>query len=261
MTSQERVWKVGVLVGVLLAIFLAVVSIKELKSIGYVGKSETQTNTISVNGKGEEVSIPDIATFSFSVTETGKTVTEAQEKATTKINATLKAVRDGGVDDKDIKTLSYQINPKYEYQNFPCSQYSCPPQKTTLTGYEVSQTIEVKIRDIKEAGELFTTIGSNGAQNISGLNFTIDDIETVKAKAREKAIKDAREKADVIANQLGVRLVRITSFSENTASPYFYARDMVGVSNQAAPEKAPSPEVPAGEQEIVSNVSVTYEIK
>src|SRR6187551_2792097 len=103
MTSQERVWKVGTVVGILLAVFLAVLSIKEIKTIGYVGQPDNAVNSINVNGKGEEVVIPDIATFSFSVTETGKTVAEAQDKATEKINATLKAVRDGGVDKDDIK--------------------------------------------------------------------------------------------------------------------------------------------------------------
>jgi uncharacterized protein len=262
MTSQDRVWKVAVLVGALLAIFLAVISIKELKSIGYVGKNENMVNSISVNGRGEEVMIPDIATFSFTVTETGKTVADAQEKATTKINATLKAVRDGGVEDKDIKTLSYQINPRYEYQNFPCSAYSCPPTKSTLTGYEVRQTIEVKIRDLEKAGDLFTTIGSNGVQDINGLNFTIDDIESVKAKAREKAIADARQKAEAIAKQLGVRLVRINSYydSSNEPTPY-YGRGADMAVAQSAPGKAVPPQVPAGEQEIVSNVTISYEIR
>jgi uncharacterized protein YggE len=261
MTSQDRVWKVGVIVGVLLAVFLAILSIKELKSIAYVGQPDNAVNSIYVNGKGTEVVIPDIATFSFTVIEKGKTVAEAQEKATTKINATLTAVREGGVKDEDIKTISYQINPDYEYST--CTQFSCPPQKATLVGYTVSQAIEVKIRDLEKAGDLFTTIGTNGVQNINGLNFTIDDIETVKAEAREKAIADARAKADVIAKQLGVRLVRVVAFNESSEMPYYYARgagDMAATA-QSAPGKAPAPEIPGGEQEIVANVTVTYEIK
>ncbi len=263
MNPQEKVWKIGAIVGILLAIFLAVLSVKEMKSIGYVGKSEQIINTISVNGKGETVAIPDIATFSFTVTENAKTVAEAQTEATAKIDAALKAIKDEGVEEKDITTLSYNINPHYEYQNSVCTQYSCPPSKSILSGYDVSQTIEVKVRDLSKAGALFSLIGTAAVQNIQGLNFTIDDMEKVKAQARTKAIADAKTKADKIARDLGVRLVRVTSFYDSTNDgpiPY-YGRGVAmdaSVKNQVAPI---APEIPAGEQEITSNVTITYEIK
>lgn len=249
-------------VGALLVVFLAVLSIKEIKSIGYVGKSEQVLNTISVDGKGEKASIPDIATFSFTVTETAKTVAEAQDKATAKTDAALKAIKDGGVADKDIKTLSYNINPHYEYQNSVCTQYSCPPSKSILTGYEVSQAVEVKVRDLSKAGTLFSLIGNESVQNIQGLNFTVDDIEKAKSEARALAIADAKTKANNIARDLGVRLVRITNFSDSTNYPMpYYARGVamdLSAKNQAAPV---APSIPAGEQEITSNVTITYEIK
>jgi uncharacterized protein len=260
MNNNPRIVNVVVAVGALLAIFLAVISIKEIKSIGYVGKSEQILNTISVNGKGEEVIIPDIATFSFTVTENGKTVADAQEKATTKTNNILKSVRSQGIEDKDIKTTSYNINPHYEYQTGSCGTYNCPG-KNTLTGYDVSQNIEVKIRDLSKAGDLFTSIGAAGAQNLQGLTFTIDDIENVRAAARAKAIADAKAKADTIAKQLGVRLVRVTGYYENMDYPVpMYGRggamDAVAQSVKTVP-----PEVPTGTQEITSNISVTYEIR
>ncbi len=264
MSIQEKVWKTGMWVGVLLAVFLAVVSIKELKSIAYVGKDTPIMNSISVNGKGEEVSIPDIATFSFSVTETDKQVAVAQEAATKRINTALAAVRAAGVAEKDIKTTSYSINPHYEYEQGICTALRCGPGKNVLTGYDVSQAVEVKIRDLAKAGEIFSTIGGLGVDNVNNLAFSIDDIEAVKAKARAKAIANAQAKADELSKQLGVRLVRIMSFydSSDDMNPYYYGRggDMMEVSavkNQAAP----SPEIPTGEQEIVSKVTVTYEIR
>ena len=99
MNNKERLFQVGGTVGILLVVFLAVLSIKEIKSLAYVGKDTPAMNVISVNGKADVVSIPDIATFSFSVTETAKTVQEAQTKATDKTNNALKAVRAGGVAD------------------------------------------------------------------------------------------------------------------------------------------------------------------
>ena len=152
MNIQEQVWKVGKWVGILLVVFLAVVSIKQLVATKYISRQNPIFNTISVNGKGEAVSIPDIATFSFSVTENAKTVKEAQTKATEKINAALAAIRAGGVEEKDIKTLSYSINPHYEYTQGPCTQFGCQGGKQVLDGYDVSQTIQLKVRDLAKAG-------------------------------------------------------------------------------------------------------------
>jgi uncharacterized protein len=262
-TIKAHVWKAGLVVGILLAVFLLVLSIKELKRIPYVGRDVPIMNAITVIGKGEAVSIPNVATFSFSVTETGKTVADAQTKATTKINSTLAALKDAKIAEKDIKTISYNINPHYDYQNGVCTTNYCQPGKSVLTGYDVSQTIEVKIRDLEKAGEIFSTIGSLNVQNVNGLNFAIDDIETVKAEARKLAIENAQQKADDLAKQLGVRLVRITGFyDQSDDQPYYYGRDvaMEGMAvNQAV--KAVPPQIPSGEQKTISRVSITYEIR
>lgn len=263
MNNQQKVWSIGVWVGVLLAVFLGVLSIKELKSISYIGKNQQIVNSISVNGKGEAVSIPDIATFSFTVSETAKTVLEAQKAATEKINSTLKAIRAGGVADKDIQTLSYNINPHYEYQDSLCTTISCRPGKSVLTGYEVSQSVQVKVRDLSKAGDLFGSIGSFGVQNVNGLTFSIDDIETVKTKARALAIADAQVKAKSLAKQLGVSIVGITSFydSSNQPSPMYGLGAMNMSDSVSAKVAVPVPEIPAGEQKVISNVTITYEIE
>lgn len=271
MTIQEKVWKTGMWVEIILAVFLAVLSIKEIKSIEYVGKDVSSISTISVTGKGETYAIPDVATFSFAVTENAVTVTDAQTKATTKVNTALKTVRDAGVTDKDIKTTSYNINPRYDYQAGVCptvattdgTSYPCRPGKNVLTGYDVSQSIQVKIRDLNKAGALFSSIGALGAQNVSGLNFSIDDPDSVKAQARSLAIADARSKAKELAEKLGVSLVRITSFfdSSDQPGPIPYAMGMMN-SDAAAPKSTLAvPEVPAGQNKVTSNVTITYEIE
>lgn len=263
MNIPAKLWQVIIGAVGILTIFLVVISIKEIKSIGYVGKDNPVYNTISVNGKGEAVSIPDVATFSFSVTETAKTVAEAQSKATDKTNAALKAVRDAGIADKDIKTTSYSINPHYEYQNSVCTTGYCNPGKSVLTGYEVSQSIQVKIRDLAKAGAIFTSIGSLDVQNVNGLSFSIDDIEKVKAEARAKAIADAQTKAKELARQLGVRIVRITSFYDSSDQPMYYGRgEGVSVDMMSAKAASPmAPQIPIGEDKIMSNVTISYEIK
>lgn len=263
MNIQEQVWKVGKWVGILLVVFLAVVSIKQLVATKYISRQNPIFNTISVNGKGEAVSIPDIATFSFSVTENAKTVKEAQTKATEKINAALAAIRAGGVEEKDIKTLSYSINPHYEYTQGPCTQFGCQGGKQVLDGYDVSQTIQVKVRDLAKAGELFDTLGGAGVKSVDGLSFAIDDIDTIKAEARAEAIAQAKEKAEKIAKDLGVRLVKITSFydsSDDQPFPY-YARESAMGGDLMSVKAQVAPEIPQGEQKVTAMVSITYEIK
>ncbi len=265
MNNQEKVWKVAKWVGVLLAIFLAVISIKELTSIQYVGKDTPIMNLITVNGKGESVSIPDIATFSFSVTENAKTVGDAQGKSSTKINSVLKAIKGAGILDKDIKTISYNINPHYDYVPVPCStNIMCGQTKSVLSGYDVSQTIQVKIRNLDKAGSILDTVGGLGVQDVNGLTFGIDDIDTVKAAARNTAIENAKEKAKTLAKNLGVKLVRITSFYDQSDDMYpIYAAESMsaGYGMKSAMAPAPTTDIPSGEQKVTAKVSITYEIR
>ncbi len=259
--NNTRFWNTLTAFVAILIALAAVVIVKQVKSIAYVGTNTDLTNSITVTGTGNAVSIPDVATFSFTVTETAKTVAAAQVAATAKINDALKTVRAAGVADKDISTDSYSINPHYEYSGGVCSANYCPPSKQVLTGYDISQTIQVKVRDLAKAGEIFSSIGSVGVQNVNGLNFSIDDPSSVQAEARGKAIADAQNKANLLAKQLGVSLVRVVSFNETGAANYprpMYAMDSKagGVANQA-----PAPEIPAGEQKITDNVEITYQIK
>lgn len=258
MNIQDKVWKIGAAVGVLLAVFLAILSIKELKSIGYVGVNTDQTSTITVDGTGEAVTVPDIATISFTMSATAKTVALAQSSATAKNNSALKSLRDAGIADKDIKTTSYSINPHYEYQNSVCNSSGyCPPSRSVITGYDISQSTEVRVHDLTKVGDLFTTLGSQGVDSLIGPSFAVDNPDAPQAAARAEAIAKARAKADVLAAKLGVRLARVVNFSEegNNPGPIYYA---MGVDSAA---KTRAPEVSTGENKITTTVSITYQIE
>lgn len=262
--SKAVLWAV-----ILLAVFLGVKVLSSLKELSYIGKGVYPSNVIAVNGTGEVLAVPDVASFSFSVVEEGKTVKEAQDKATKKINSILEAVKALGVEEKDIKTTGYNSYPKYDYQQTVCTmQYPnyCPPGKQVLTGYEVSQSITVKVRDTEKAGDVLTKVGELGAGNISGLDFIVDDLEKVKAEAREKAVADAKAKAKVLSKTLGVKLDTVVNFYENGdgAYPIMYreaAMDskVMSIGGAVAPQATPS--VPTGENKIISNVTITYEIR
>ncbi len=248
----------------LLAVFLGLKALNTLKEFRYIGGNVYPTNTINVSGKGTVVAIPDVAEVSFSVVETGNSVAVAQEKATEKMNAILDAVKEMEVEEKDIKTTGYNSYPKYEYQTSSlCAGGYCPPGRQVLTGYEVSHNITVKIRKTDKAGEVLTKIGTLGASNISGLNFVVDDIEAVKKQARDEAIEDAKAEAKVLAKSLGLKLVKIVNFSEqgNYPMPYGMGGDMVEGRAVVSMEMAKAPDLPVGENEIISNVSIVYEVR
>jgi uncharacterized protein YggE len=262
-SMDKKLVKYLTLFVLIISIFFLVKVFSSLREYRYIGKGVYPANVVSVNGKGEILAKPDIASFSFSVVESAKTAKEAQDKATEKSNKALAVVRSIGVEDKDIKTTSYNLYPKYEWSQQACTQNYCPPGKQNLTGYEVSQTIEVKIRQIDKAGDALAKVGEVNVSNLSGINFVIDDLDTLQAKAREEAIKDAKEKSKKLAKDLGVRLKKITSFYENTdpiyPGPMYYG--MGADTKVMSAEARPTPEVPSGENKIVSNITISYEIE
>ncbi len=232
--SKKRLFNAVLTMVVLLAAFLGIKALSSLKELSYIGKGVYPSNVISVNGTGEVLAVPDVASFSFSVIEEGKTVKEAQDKATKKINSIVDAVKALGVEEKDIKTTGYNSYPKYDYQQTVCTmQYPnyCPPGKQILTGYEVTQSITVKVR----------------------------------AEAREKAVNDAKAKAKILSKTLGVKLDTIVNFYENGdgAYPIMYRSEMSAdtkVMNMAGSASV-APSLPTGENKIVSNVTITYEVR
>lgn len=248
----------------LLALFLLAATIYALKSVAYIGSGVSASNTISVSGEGEVFAVPDTATFSVTIQERAKDVAAAQAAATKKNNDVVAYLKEAGVDEKDIQTADYNVNPQYEYVNGVCREGYCQPGTQKLTGFEVTQTLTVKVKDTDKAGELLSGVGSRGASSVSGLSFTIADQDQLEVDARDEAIADAKAKADELAASLGVSIVRVVGFSENEYQPYYaYGRGGVTMDLAVAQEAkaAPSPEIPVGQNKITSNVNITYEIR
>ncbi len=247
-----------ILIGVIVALAsYAYYTLKQSEGV-YTGAA-----VITVQGEGEVMAVPDIGEFSFSVLAEGKDAAEAQTKSAESMNKVLAFLKEKGVEDKDVKTENYYLNPKYTYENTACTPYSyCPPSNPVIDGYEVSQTVIVKVRALEASGELISGVGDNGATNISSLQFTIDDETAIKAEAREKAIADAKTKAEKLAEDLGVRIVRMTGFWEEQGGYYPMMYDRAYTGGDAMNESASvSPQMPIGENTIKTTVSITYEIK
>jgi len=221
--------------------------------------NDIQKDTITVSGKGEVVVKPDIATVSFGVTAENMDVSKAQTEATTKMNGIIDLLKGKGVEAKDIKLTNYNIYPRYDYTQ--TSQIYPYGGKQVLAAYVVSQTVEVKIRDISKAGEILSGVGTLKVTDVSGLNFTVDKEDAVKDEARALAITDAKDQAKILAKNLGVRLVKITAFSEGGNYPVYYEMNKSMALGMGGADAAIAPQVPMGENKITSNVSITYEIR
>lgn len=259
MLDNTKLQKCAVAVLVILAVFIFSKTISEWKNYKYIGSDPQLRNVITVEGKGEEISKSDIATFSFTVTKESLVVGTAQNEAAVLMNQSLSFLGNNGVEEKDIKTTGYNIYPRYEYDNLS-NYYPRPEGNRRLVAYEVTQSVEVKIRDIGNAGKLLSGLGEIGVSNISGLSFGVDNEEQVIAKAREKAIADAKEKAEKLADALGVKLVRIVSFYEGGNYPVYFGKE-AAVYGMGGDGMTVPPSIPSGENQIISNVSITYEIK
>jgi hypothetical protein len=254
--DSPRIEKLAALFLFLISIFVALIAVSQLLNL-FQPRPPVGT-MITVDGEGKVTAIPDIATISFSVSEDGDNASTAQDTAAKKINVALALLKGLGIDDKDVKTTSYSISPKYSYQP-PCYSGYCPQPSSRIIGYTASQTIEVKVRKTADAGKVLSQLGDAGVSNLYGPNFTIDNMDTLKAKARADAISAARDKAKALAKDLGVSLVRVTGFYEN-GGPIYYGKG-VGMATDMVAPSANVPTLPTGENDIIVDVTVSYEIR
>ena len=164
------------------------------------------------------------------------------------------------VDEKDVKTEGYSVEPRYQY--YGCETGACPPP--AIVGYTVRQTVAVKVRDFAKAGEILSGVVTNGANSVSSLNFTIDDPTEVQAEARAEAIAKAKAKAKEIARAGGFSVGRLLSIDEGGYLPYpqpsyatmeAYGRGGAGDAAKIAPPIEP------GSQDVQVTVSLRYEIR
>lgn len=221
-------------------------------------KIEKSENTITVSATGEVYAKPDLALTTFSVITEAKTVDEAINQNTTKMNMIIDSVKNQGVEEKDLKTTSFNVYPRYEYRKVETEIYPYPPGKRVLVGYEVRQSLQVKIRDMEKIGDIIEQATQSGANQVGNLQFTIDKKDEFKAQARAQAIEKAKNKAKELASQLEIKLVRISNFQESGTIPSYYGLEKImssGVSEEAAPQ------IETGENKIEITVTITYEIK
>lgn len=214
---------------------------------------------VTLTGEGKVSAKPDVAKITATILTQKELLKDAQEENSRKSNVVVGYLKSQGIEEKDIKTVGYNIYPQYKYPQ-PCYSGVCSEQESVprIIGYQVQNSYEVTVRDLAKASDLLAGVVGAGVNEVGGISFTIDQPEAVRAEARAKAIENAEGKAEELARELGKRVGRIISFSESSALLLPYERNAALGGGVSA---APSPAVEPGQNEVIIDVSITYEFK
>lgn len=221
--------------------------LREYQTIGYADKTE---RTITLDAQGKATVTPDVAMTTIGMVAQAASVAEAQEQNTAVMNTLIERLKGLGISDADIQTSNYAIYPTYNYTEV---------DGRVQEGYEVSQSVTVKIRDLDRANEVLALAGEVGANTVSGLRFTIDDTEVYKAAARKDALEQIDAKVQELERMLGVDVVSVVTYSEYQGGgygPVMYERAYATDESGAA-----TPTIEEGTEEVLLNVAITFEIR
>jgi uncharacterized protein len=205
-------------------------------------------NTVTADGTGKAQATPDTAEMSFGVSTTSANAKTALEDASKVAEQITAAVKKAGVAEKDIQTQSVNVYPQSTDQN----------GKQVITGYQASLSVSVKVRDIGKLGDVITAANNAGANSISGPSFTVADPAPYEAEAIDKAVADARKRAEAMAKAAGKSVGAVLSVSSTGigSTPPVPMYDLA-----AGSAKAEGVPIEAGQLDITANVTVIFELK
>ena len=205
--------------------------------------------TLDISAEVSVKAAPDIATVSAGVVTTALTAEAALKENAVKMTAVFAALKKAGIADKDIQTAGININPQY---NYPANE---APQ---VTNYQATNTVNVTLRNMQSIGNILDALVGQGANQINGPTFGIEDTDVLLDNARAEAVKKARRRADIYATAADVKIQRIVNISEqsqfNAPQPYPAMRAMAMEKSAGATPAAP------GEVSLSVTVNVKYQI-
>jgi len=210
----------------------------------------TKANLFTVQGTGEITSIPDTAMITLGVNKEAPTVEAAKNQVNQIINKIASDMKTLGVDAKDIKTVNYSVSPNYDYSS----------GKQTTTGYVVIANIDVKLKSIDKANQAVDIATKDGATQVGNVQFVLDDAKQkeLQNQARNDAIKEAKEKAQTLANAAGIHLGKVVDIQENAAANSPQPLMKTAIAGNAEDASQPT-ELNPGENKISVTISLSYE--
>lgn len=216
--------------------------------------SRSSSAELAVVGIGKVDTTPDTASVDLGiVVNDAKTIDEAQTQINKVNNAIVEGLKKLGIDKGDIKTSNYSINPNYDYTNGGNGR---------IIGYNGNTTVTIKVKDTSLLPQVIEAGTKGGANQVMGTNYTIDKPEVYQEQARQKAIDNAKEQAQKLANQLGIRLGKVVNIIESSGNgpvPMYYEKSAVMM--DSAGSNAPVPDLQPGTQTITSTVTLYFETR
>lgn len=209
-----------------------------------------KSTTFDVTGEGKVIATPDIASVTVGIRSRGSTVKSVQEQINSVINKVSDTVKKLEVDKKDIQTTNYNIYPIR-------GDFEAGPSK--ITSYEASTNLQIKVRDIDKVNSVIDVATANGANEVSGISFEVDDRAKAENEAREKAVDEAKKKAENAAKIAGFKLGRIVNYSESFGD-FPKPIPMGAVSLETRAQGTPT-EVEPGSSKITVTVTLSYEVR
>lgn len=218
-----------------------------------------QTTGFWVNGKGEITVTPNLATVSLGVESTETNVADAQSKASDGMKKVMQSLADSGINQKDIQTGAFYIYQRLDWNS----------NTSSITGYTVTNMLTVKIREMNKVGDIINSVIAAGGDLIrmNNLTFSVEDPSAIYQQAREKAVANAKDKAQQYAQLMGVKLGAPTYVSESTqqSNPYYYGNNAGNYygGNIPAPTivvDSSDSSISPGQNTIILNITVAYEL-
>ncbi len=260
-------WLVNTL-GALLVIFVAILIVQQGNNLINTFKNAKPANTISVSGEGKVTAIPDLATVDIGVMTQGSTAADVTSQNNSKINKVIAFVKAQGIAAADISTSQLSLYPQQSYPTMvPMVPGGVPTTNVpTISGYQGNQTITVKVhgvdKDTSVLDKILDGAVTNGANEINDVSLSVEDPSSLQQQAQVKAIADAKQKAQVLAQEAGLTLGKVVNVSETQPAmfaPMPYALN--SAMSAGGGTAAVAPNVQTGSQEIDETMSVTFEVK
>lgn len=208
--------------------------------------------TVQVPGEGRIAYTPDVAKLSLGVqVDRVANAEQAMKELNDKIANIIKAVKDQGIADSDIKTENYNLNPITDYIN----------GRPVTSGYSANEQLLVTIKDISDnakVGKIISAATGAGANQVNNIAFELSNMSDIKQEARIKAILDAKTKAQDLSQKTGVKFGKIVGWWENTPMPYYAEKGGMGAGGAFTADSA---SVPSGSYEYVVEVNINYLVK
>jgi uncharacterized protein YggE len=246
MELSDRAYKLVIVTIILAAVFYLGNLVYKFQTL-----PQNYPQEITISGQGKVYAKPDIALISLGLKTEGQEIQKITQENTTVMNKIIKEVKDFGVEDKDIQTTLYSIIPQYNWTE---------KGGRFFTGYAVEQNIQIKVRNFDKIGNILSVGVNNKANNIEGLQFAIDNTDAVQVEARQKAINEAKIKAQTLSNQVGLKIAKLLNISEGNTLPQPLYKNAMGGANISSIESA-VPDVQPGQLEFNSTITLTYRLK